>query len=99
MKKVLSFILVLSLCLSFVSCVGDYKKNALVSAAEKISVSYKDAGQDGYAEFIDKLDSFAAKLTYEIYSDSNMQSNVCISPISVYIRSAIIWHSSITATS
>ena len=89
MKKVLSFILVLSLCLSLVSCVGDYKKNALVSAAEKISVSYKDAGQDGYAEFIDKLDSFAAKLTYEIYSDSNMKSNVCISPISVYMALAL----------
>lgn len=89
MKRAVSLILVLSMFFALVSCVADYKNNSLASAAEKMSVSYSDARQDGYVEFLEKLERFAAKLTYEVYSGGEKQSNVCISPISVYMALAL----------
>ena len=95
MKKILCLLLVISLCVSMYfiffkkSEYYDYTNNAVATAADKISVSYEDSRQDGYKEFIDKLDRFAAKLTYEVYSDSDKQSNICISPVSVYMALAL----------
>ena len=89
MKKAICLILVISLCVSlyfiFFREKGDYDytNNVVATAAEKIGVSYNDSRQDGYQEFIDKLEKFAAELTYEVYSDSDKQSNICISPVSV----------------
>ena len=89
MKKLLSFILVLSLCLSLSSCAQAYQKHYVASAAEKLSVKHSDSKKEGYEEFVEKLDLFAAKLTYSVYSDSDKQSNVCISPVSVYMALAL----------
>ena len=95
MKKAICLILVISLCVSlyfiFFREKGDYDytNNVVATAAEKIGVSYNDSRQDGYQEFIDKLEKFAAELTYEIYSDSDKQSNICISPVSVYMALAL----------
>ncbi len=89
MKKLLSFVLVLSLCFAFSSCGANYKQYSLASAGAKVTVDNKSFEREGYEAFIDKLDSFAAKLTYEVYSDGDMQSNVCISPVSVYMALAI----------
>ena len=54
-----------------------------------MEVKHSDSKQEGYEEFIEKLDLFAAKLTYEIYADSNKRSNICISPVSVYMALAL----------
>ncbi len=90
MKKIVSLALVLSLCLSLMSCFdAEYEKDMLAPAAEKISVSYNDARAEDYVQFIDKLERFAAKLTYEICFDSEMQTNICISPVSVYMALAL----------
>ena len=89
MKKTLSLILILSLCFTLSSCTEGYKAYAVASAAPKVSVNYKDYNTDGYKEFLDKLDGFAAKLTYEIYSDSDKENNMCISPVSVYMALAL----------
>ena len=61
MKKLLSVIIVLSLCLSLSSCSGNYEKHSVASAAAKLNVKHSDAEKEGYSEFIDKLDVFAAK--------------------------------------
>lgn len=98
MKKLISLILVLSLCFAVSSCGANYKKYSVASAASKQSVSYADYKQEGYKEFLDKIDEFAAKLTYEVYSDSEKQSNVCISPVSVYMALAIAAECSNTDT-
>ena len=58
-------------------------------AAKAMKVGYSDSRQEGYQEFLDKLDSFAAKLTYEVYADSDKQTNICISPVSVYMALAL----------
>ena len=89
MKKLLSLILVLTICYSFSSCAVNLDKYSLALAAKPMEVKYSDFKQEGYEEFIDKLDSFAAKLTYEVYKDSNKQTNVCISPVSVYMALAL----------
>lgn len=89
MKKILALVLVLSTCFLFASCTEDSGKKQLALAANPIEVNHSDSQQDDYVEFLDKLDAFAAKLTYEIYSDSDKQSNVCISPVSVYMALAL----------
>ena len=89
MKKILALVLVLSTCFLFASCMADSGKKQLALAANPIEVNHSDSQQDGYEEFLDKLDAFAAKLTYEVYSDSDKQSNVCISPVSVYMALAL----------
>ena len=99
MKKLLTLVLLIALCLTLASCNGeldfifgggrDYKKHSIAPAAEKISLKYDDYKQEGYPEFLEKLDRFAAKLTYEIYSDSNGNDNIAISPVSVYMALAL----------
>ena len=89
MKKILALVLVLSTCFLFASCTADSGKKQLALAANPIEVNHSDSQQDDYVEFLDKLDIFAAKLTYEVYSDSDKQSNVCISPVSVYMALAL----------
>ena len=89
MKKIISLILVLTMCIAITSCAVDPEKYSLASAAKAMEVKYTDAKQEGYVEFIDKLDNFAAKLTYEVYSDSNKKTNICISPVSVYMALAL----------
>ena len=89
MKKIISLILILTMCLAFSSCTVNPEKYSLALAAKAMEVKYSDAQQEGYEAFIDKLDAFAAKLTYEVYADSNKQSNICISPVSVYMALAL----------
>ena len=97
MKKVLSVILLIALCLSLASCNGEldfilgnrYEKHSVVLAAKKMELEYKDYKQEGYPEFLDKLCRFAARLTYEICSESQDGKNIAISPISVYMALAL----------
>ncbi len=89
MKKIISLLLVFTMCLAFSSCGVKPEKYSLALAAKAMEVKHSDAKQAGYEEFIDKLNLFAAKLTYEVYSDSNKQTNICISPVSVYMALAL----------
>ncbi len=89
MKKIISLILILTMCLAFSSCAVNPENYSLALAAKAMEVKHSDSQQEGYEEFIDKLDTFAAKLTYEVYADSNKQSNICISPVSVYMALAL----------
>ena len=89
MKKVISLILVLTMCFAFAACTVEPEGETLALASEALDVKYSDSEQEEYKEFIEKLDLFAAKLTYEIYADSNKRSNICISPVSVYMALAL----------
>ena len=96
MKKTLSFILIMALCLSLTSCsVFDsifgykYEDHTLALAAPKISANYNDYRSDGYVEFLDKLSAFSAKLTAEVYADTAGTKNFVISPVSVYMALAL----------
>ena len=89
MKKFVSFILILAICLAFSSCGVDPEKYSLALGAKAMEVRPSDLQQVSYERFLDKLDTFAAKLTYEVYEDSNQQTNICISPVSVYMALAL----------
>ena len=98
MKKIVSLILVLSMCLALSSCALDFgdlfgsvdpQDYSLASAAQAVKVGYSEAREESYVAFIEKLDAFAAKLTYEVYADSDKRTNVCISPVSVYMALAL----------
>ena len=89
MKKIIFLILILTICFAISSCAVNPENYSLALAAKAMEVKHSDAKQEGYEDFIDKLDAFAAKLTYEIYADSNKQSNICISPVSVYMALAL----------
>ena len=89
MKKIISLVLVLTMCLAFAACTVEPEGETLALASEALDVKYSDSEQEEYKEFIEKLDAFAAKLTYEVYADSNKQSNICISPVSVYMALAL----------
>ena len=89
MKKIISLILISAMCFGVSSCAQNPEKYSLAAAAKAMEVTHADAKQEGYEAFIDKLDSFAAKLTHAVYSDSNKQTNICISPVSVYMALAL----------
>ena len=89
LSKAISILLILSLCFTFTSCSVNPEKYAVALGAQKMNVRYEDSQQEGYGAFIDKLDSFASKLTYAVYSDSNKKNNICISPVSVYMALAL----------
>lgn len=89
MKKLVSFILILSLCLTLTACGTGYEERFVAFAAPALNLRYTDYLQDGYDSFLDKLDGFAAKLTEETYADSDKESNICISPVSVYMALAL----------
>ena len=65
MKKIISLILILTMCFAFSSCAVNPENYSLALAAKAMGVKHSDAKQEGYEEFIDKLDAFSAKLTYE----------------------------------
>ncbi len=89
MKKLISVIIILSMCVAFSSCGINPESYSLASAAEAMEIDYSDFRQEEYSEFLEKISGFAAKLTYEVYSDSDRQSNICISPVSVYMALAL----------
>lgn len=66
MKKIISLFLVLTMCLAISSCAANPENYSLALAAKAMEVKHSDSKQEGYEEFIDKLDAFAAKLTYEV---------------------------------
>ena len=92
MKKLLSLLLALVLCFGMTSCIAahvDHTDYFVAKAAPKMEATYNDYGQRDFLAFLDKLDAFAAKLTAEVYADSDKQTNVCISPVSVYMALAL----------
>ena len=84
MRKILLGISSLSLMLTLISCnsSNEYK---LKNAAEPISISYNEIKDLDIDKFIDKLDMFSAKLTVSLYNNSDKNTNIAISPISVYM--------------
>ena len=89
MKKLIAVALVLSLCFAVVSCNFIYDREVVATAGPEVAVKYSDSRDEGYLAFLDKLDRFAARLSYEVYSDSDKRSNICISPVSVYMALAL----------
>ncbi len=61
----------------------------LKSAAEEVNVKNFDKNAEDYKSFTEKIELFSAKLTVEVYQKSDKNSNIAISPISVYMALAM----------
>ena len=85
MKRLVSLFILISICLSLAACSASPEKFAVASAKEKTEASYNDAQNEDYIAFLEKLDSFSSKLAYGVYSRSDKKTNLCISPVSVYM--------------
>lgn len=88
MKKIIMLISCLVLAVTLASC-DSSDKYKLRAASEPLKISSKDLDKDGLALFMDKLDLFSAKLTVSLYKNSDKNTNVCISPISIYMALAM----------
>ena len=68
---------------------SEYTQHIVKPADDKITVEFNDHKQPDLKSFLDKLDLFAAKLTYELYSEAEGYENLAISPVSVYMALAL----------
>ena len=87
-KKILLGICSIVLGLSLVSC-NTSENYKLKSASAANEISNKNVSESDINKFIDKLDLFSAKLTVSLYKNSDKNTNICISPISVYMALAM----------
>lgn len=93
MKKKTAWIVLLLLCVCavFASCttVTLPKTDAVAVALASPKIDTPSFPPQGYEEFADKLQVFAAKLATQLYSGNDGITNMCISPISVYMALAL----------
>jgi serpin B len=91
MKKFILSILITIFMFFGTSCMGNTdQKFILKPAGAKYSYNYTDIKDEGYINFINKLESFYAKLsanTYTTFKDET--DNMCISPVSIYMALAL----------
>lgn len=91
MKKFILGILITIFMFFGTSCMGNTDQNfVLKPAGAKYSYNYTDIKDEGYINFINKLESFYAKLsanTYTTFKDET--DNMCISPVSIYMALAL----------
>ena len=91
MKKFILGILITIFMFFGTSCMGNTdQKFILKPAGAKYSYNYTDIKDEGYINFINKLESFYAKLsanTYTAFKDET--DNMCVSPVSIYMALAL----------
>ena len=89
MKKVIALLLILVMCASACSCAvinnQILNQHAIALSAEKQEVSYIDFRDEDYKSFLEKIQSFSARLTAEMTEKYGENDNFVISPISVYM--------------
>ena len=87
MRKVIALLLTAVFCVSVISCaaINDFMldRHAIAFAAEKQSTNYDDLKDKDFLAFLEKLQSFSARLTAQIGEGYGNSGNFVISPISV----------------
>lgn len=74
---------------TIISLSGNSNQFLKVAAATKQEINYSDLSEEGYTEFLRKLNLFSSKLSEEIYKNNNNQENYIISPVSIYMALAM----------
>ena len=69
--------------------VDSYKNSALVLSGEKAKVNYSYLRDPDFVAFLEKIEVFSVKLSEKVYNNNNNGSNICISPISIYMALAL----------
>ncbi len=95
LKRLISAVLVSAVTLGLSACsltgfFSSHGKYAVTRAAEKQTVKYEDSREEGYLEFLSRLSSFSAKLSESLGKEyGRADSNLCVSPLSVYMALAL----------
>lgn len=60
-------------------------------AFEKVKLSYEERKEEGYVNFLNKLNNFQANLSEELYLEfGEKYENICVSPASIYMALALV---------
>lgn len=91
MKKFVLPVLMVFLLLFSTSCTQESDLDFLiVDAGEKYNLSYTERQNEDYVAFLNKLETFYAKLSEELYLEYGLKyDNMCISPVSIYMALAL----------
>ncbi len=88
MKKmlllILSFIVIL-----LVGCESASDEYLIRKADEKVNVNYQVLREDGYLQFMQKLNVFSGRITTEINEKFGGNDNIAVSPLSIYMAMAM----------
>jgi len=88
----LSFLMIIIISVLFIPKFTDSSNQYLYyQAASKREVKYSDTREQGYIDFLDKLDTFSSKISAEIYDKyKGKEENYVISPVSLYMGLAML---------
>lgn len=88
----LSFLIVILIGVIFIPKITNKPDDYLCyQAASKREIKYSDTKEEGYLNFLDKLDTFSAKISAEIFNEyKEVEENYVISPISLYMGLAML---------
>ena len=104
MKKLIALLLSTVICMSVFSCTAitdwQLQQHAVALADEKMEVnSYTDHYKDDeYKAFLEKLQTFASRLTDKVTAKYGQSDNMVISPISVYMALSLACECSVGET-
>lgn len=92
MKKLMLCILSLIFLLISTSCVGNTDEKYLkVASGEKYKLSYTEKSEEGFVNFLNKLNVFQSSLSEELYIEFGSEyDNICVSPASIYMALALV---------
>ena len=69
--------------------VNDPTNSALALSGEKANANFSNLRDPSFVAFLKKIELFSAKLSEAIYDEKNDGTNICISPVSVYMALAL----------
>lgn len=88
-KKVLFMIVVLFMLIA-TSCSNLKNSAILLKEPMTLDNAVNDVDKEAYASFLDKLTNFSSKLSEQYYNYYDMDSNLAISPLSIYMALALV---------
>ncbi len=71
----------------------DDKQYLQLSASEQVKLNYTENRDEGYIQFLNKLNIFSATLNESVYKEFYKEKNYVISPISIYMALAMAMES------
>ena len=89
MKRIISLLILISLCITLFSCMPNLKRFAVKFADDKVKVSESIKKSDEYVGFVNNVNDFAIKLAASVNGDTDDGANFGISPVSAYMSLAI----------
>jgi len=88
MKRIIALLLILVICAGLFSCMPNLKKYVVKYADGKVELTDEIVASEQLSSLIDAANSFAINLMKSVEGTSSESTNLCISPISLYMSLA-----------